>query len=124
MKKILFAILLMAFCTALMYGYTYEFSISTNAAGTCDIKLYDGADFLGSGSCHMDSPNDTGSIIITTLDVPNTTKIHGYSDFSNPTINDYQTQGSPFPVTHINYVEIDINAISPPPDPGEGETED
>jgi hypothetical protein len=120
MKKLLFAILIMALGTAIMYGYTYEFSISSNAAGTCDVKLYNGADFLGSGSCHMDGTNDTGSIIITTLAVPTTTKIHGYSDFSNPIFHHYQTEGSPSPPHHVNYVEIDIDGIENP-DPGSGQ---
>jgi hypothetical protein len=122
MKKILFAILLMALTTA-AFGYSYDFEIASNAAGTCDIKLKFGDVTVGTGSKHFDEAG-TQHLVITTNVVPNKTEIHGYSDSSNPTYHDYQTLGSPLPVTHVNYVTIDIDGISPPPDPGEGETED
>jgi hypothetical protein len=122
MKKIFFAILLMALTTA-AFGYSYEFQVTSNAAGTVDISLKYGDDTLGSLHYDFSSAGTQSKTVNIANGCPDRAEIHGESAF-RPADHDYQTLDDVYPVTQINYVTVDIDGQNPPPDPGEGDTED
>jgi hypothetical protein len=122
MKKILFAIVIMAL-TAAALGYSYEFEVTSNAVGDCDITLmFEGSPLQGgSGSLHFDYAG-TQSITITPNSptaAPNCAKIDARSEITQPVQFIDQFYFSPIlPVTHVNEIEIDIDGIEYP---GHGE---
>jgi hypothetical protein len=119
MKKILFAILLLAFATTI-FGYTFE--VTSNAAGTCAITLmYNNSPLPGGYGILTFTSAGTQSISITpSSGVPDKAKIDGQSAITQPCQFTDQFFFSPVrPPMHVNYVEIDIDGIEKP-DPGTG----
>ena len=114
----------MAFATA-AFGYSYTFQVTSNAAGTVDISLeYQNNQLPGGSESFTFNNAGTQTKTITPISgVPDCAQIHG-EGACRPADHDYQTLDDVYPVTQINYVTVDIDGMSPPPDPGEGETED
>ncbi len=117
MKKILFAILLMALSAA-AFCYSYTFQVTSNAAGTVDISLEYANNQLGSLHFDFSSAGTQTKTVYIAEGVPDCAQIHG-EGACRPADHDYQTLEDVYPVTQINYVIVDIDGIEPPPDPGE-----
>jgi hypothetical protein len=121
MKKILFAIIIMAIST-MAFGSTFMFDITSNAAGTADVKLFFGGVQVGSGSTTFNEPGtETVSITLTgQYWYCDQAKINGQSINTRPIYHDYITIDYPVDSPETNYCDIDIDGIENP-DPGEGE---